>query len=101
MIPLPNECLIKILSNFKSNYRCLFSCLLVNRHWCRIIVPFLWNEPTEYFNDKRLIRTYVLLLNAEEQTLLIPFEIIIPNYPKPLFEYTRYATSIGIYLMME
>ncbi|CAG8747322.1 445_t:CDS:1, partial [Ambispora leptoticha] len=37
-------------------------------------------------------------LNAEEQALLIPFKIIIPNHPKPLFEYQSYNTSIGYYL---
>ncbi|CAG8731455.1 800_t:CDS:2, partial [Ambispora leptoticha] len=37
-------------------------------------------------------------LNAEEQALLIPFKIVLPNYPRPLFEYESYTTSIRFYL---
>ncbi|CAG8694535.1 8153_t:CDS:1, partial [Ambispora leptoticha] len=67
------------------------------RRWCRLITPILWSEPTNYFKDKRLISIYLLALNAEEQALLIPFKIILPNYPRPLFEYESYATTVGSY----
>ncbi|KAF0550186.1 hypothetical protein F8M41_024932 [Gigaspora margarita] len=77
-----------------SNYKNLFSCALVNRYWCRIIIPILWNEPGYYFKDIRLIKILLLTLNAEEQTLLIPFKISLPSYSKPLFEYTRYITTV-------
>src|SRR5690242_10913031 len=101
MIMLPNECLFEIFNNFLSNYqtdyqndyKSLFSCLLVNRQWCRIIIPILWSEPKHYFKDKRLIRIYLFSLNAEEQAQLIPFKIFLPNNPKPLFEYESYTTS--------
>src|SRR5690349_8231708 len=98
MITLPNECLIEIFNNFQTKYKTLFSCLLVNRQWCRLIVPILWSEPTEHFDDKRLIRIYLSALNAEEQALLIPFNIILPSYPRLLFEYVSYTTSVGFNL---
>ncbi|KAF0506044.1 f-box domain-containing protein [Gigaspora margarita] len=99
MIKIPNECLIEIFNNFQEDYITLFSCLLVSRQWCRIIVPILWSRPTDDFGDKRIIRIYLFALNVEEQALLIPFNIILPkNYPKPLFEYSTYTTSIGFYL---
>src|SRR5690242_17507093 len=98
MIALPNECLFKIFDNFRTNYKCLFSCLLVNRDWCRIIVPILWSKPIDHSCSGKLIRTCLSLLNYEEQALLIPFRIILPTYPKPLFEYTSYATSSSYYL---
>ncbi|KAF0556982.1 f-box domain-containing protein [Gigaspora margarita] len=97
MILLPNECFFKIFDYLKTDYS-LFSCLLVNRHWCRLIVPILWSEPTDCSVDKRLIRIYLLSLNVEEQTLLIPFNIILPNYSKPLFEYASYTKSVGFCL---
>ncbi|KAF0433187.1 Protein NLRC3 [Gigaspora margarita] len=38
------------------------------------------------------------MLNAEEQSLLIPFKITLPSHPKPLFEYSSYITYIKNYL---
>ncbi|KAF0522637.1 f-box domain-containing protein [Gigaspora margarita] len=95
---LPDECLLEILNNFRTNYRTLFSCLLVSRHWCKIIVPILWREPTKYVDDLRLIRIYLSELNTEEQALLLPYKIILPNYQKPLFEYSSFATYVDFYL---
>src|SRR5260364_52237 len=98
MITLPNECYYIIFNNLRNNYKNLFSCALVNRQWCRIIIPILWSEPTHHFEDIRLIRIFLLTLNAEEQGLLIPFKITLPSFPKPLFEYTSYITSVNNYL---
>ncbi|KAF0561602.1 f-box domain-containing protein [Gigaspora margarita] len=95
MIPLPNECYYQIFNNFQHDYKRLFSCALVNRQWCRIIIPILWNEPEKHFKDIRFISTLLLMLNTEERAILIPFNIIFPSHPKPLFEYTNYITSIN------
>ncbi|KAF0562537.1 f-box domain-containing protein [Gigaspora margarita] len=97
MIALPNECYYQIFNNLRCNddyYRDLFSCILVNRHWCRVAIPILWSEPEQHFKDEIIIRTFLLTLNTEEQALLIPFKNILPNGQKPLFEYTSYITSI-------
>ncbi|KAF0509608.1 RNI-like protein [Gigaspora margarita] len=98
MLALPNECLIEIFNNLRTNYKCLFSCLLVNRHWCRIIIPILWREPLNHVNNRKLISSCLLSLNAEEQALLIPFKIILPNNSNPLFEYTSYTEFVGRFL---
>ncbi|KAF0562530.1 f-box domain-containing protein [Gigaspora margarita] len=94
MIALPNECYYQIFNNPRLNHKNLFSCALVNRQWCRVIIPILWSEPKRHFKDIRLIRIFLLTLNSEEQDLLISFKINFPNYPKPLFEYTNYITSV-------
>ncbi|KAF0454570.1 f-box domain-containing protein [Gigaspora margarita] len=103
MIALPNECFLKIFNNLQRDngdllHKDLFSCLLVNRQWCRIIVPILWSNPLIHFSNKKLIRICLLTLNSEEQTLLIPFKITLPNDPKPLFNYTSYITFVSNYL---
>ncbi|RIB19279.1 hypothetical protein C2G38_2182316 [Gigaspora rosea] len=103
MITLPLECFLMIFFILYDNflYNDLFSCALVNRLWCRIIVPILWRDPSFHFVDPRLIRTFLLTLNVEEQTLLIPFNISLPSRPKPLFDYTSYITSIDSWLYYE
>ncbi|KAF0508687.1 f-box domain-containing protein [Gigaspora margarita] len=98
MITLPTECIFEIFNNLQNYdgsllYKSLFSCLLINRQWCRIIVPILWSNPA--LCDKSFIRTCLLSLNSEEQSSLIPFNIILPKNSKPLFEYTSHITSIN------
>ncbi|RIB06056.1 hypothetical protein C2G38_2218028 [Gigaspora rosea] len=95
MISLPIECHYPILNNLRYDHKSLFSCALVNRQWCRIIIPILWSEPKTYFKDIRLIRILLLTLNDEEKAPLIRFNITLPNHPKPLFEYTSYITSVS------
>ncbi|KAF0522455.1 f-box domain-containing protein [Gigaspora margarita] len=94
-IAIPSECLLEIFEYLDRKY--LFSCLLVNRQWCRYIVPILWSRIDELSINKNFIRTCLLLLNTEEQASLIPFNIMFPNDPKPLFEYTKYITHLRIY----
>ncbi|KAF0461853.1 hypothetical protein F8M41_000348 [Gigaspora margarita] len=98
MIKLPIECLLIIFNNFQNDSKSLYSCLLVNRYWCRIVVPILWRNIGEKLGNRKLINTCLLSLNAEEQVLLIPFKIFLSNYSKPLFEYTSYTTSVCRYL---
>ncbi|KAF0488406.1 f-box domain-containing protein [Gigaspora margarita] len=95
MITLPNECYYEIFNNLRQDYKNLFSCALVNRQWCRIVIPILWCEPGHHFKDIRLIRIFLLTLNAEEQAQMIPFKIALPSHPKPIFEYTSHITSIS------
>ncbi|RHZ45250.1 hypothetical protein Glove_682g17 [Diversispora epigaea] len=42
---LPIECWQEILKNLENDKKSLHSFLLVNRTWCKIIVPILWNNP--------------------------------------------------------
>ncbi|KAF0561204.1 hypothetical protein F8M41_023987 [Gigaspora margarita] len=91
MIALPNECLFEIFINLKNEY--LFSCLLVNRKWCRIAVPMLWSKLNN-FKSRKLIKMCLLSLNTEEKKQLLPFKIMLPNSPKPLFEYTTFIETI-------
>ncbi|KAF0512846.1 f-box domain-containing protein [Gigaspora margarita] len=94
----PDEILLETFKHIQTDYRSLFSCLLVNRQWCKIIVPILWSEPIKHVDDKRLIKIYLSELNAKEQASLIPFNIFLPNYPKPLFDYASYTTTVGFHL---
>ncbi|KAF0434400.1 RNI-like protein [Gigaspora margarita] len=89
---LPDECLLEIFNNLQEGS--LFSCLLVNRHCCIINVPLLWKTAGNYLSKRSLIETCLLSLNTEEQAL-IPSQVILPNHPKPSFEYTNFITSIS------
>ncbi|KAF0478016.1 hypothetical protein F8M41_024119 [Gigaspora margarita] len=98
MIALPIECYRAIFNNLRYKYKDLFSCILVNRQWCRIIIPILWSNPKKHYENINLIEMFLLTLNIKEQALLIPFKITLPSQRKLLFEYTSYITSVNNYL---
>ncbi|KAF0559068.1 hypothetical protein F8M41_007036 [Gigaspora margarita] len=91
MKTLPNECLFETFIYLKNED--LFSCLLVNHKWCRIVVPILWSK-LNTFKSRKLIKIYLLSLNAEETKQILPFKIMLPNGPNPLFEYTSFIKTI-------
>ncbi|RIA78781.1 hypothetical protein C1645_842341 [Glomus cerebriforme] len=39
------ELLNEIIQYFQNDYKTLYSCLLVNRLLCRLIIPLLWEDP--------------------------------------------------------
>ena len=76
---ISTELLIMILNNVQSTQD-LHSSLLVNRIWCKVTIPILWELPLgqECFTDiKKLrkkalcIRTYISCMDTQARTLLI------------------------------
>ncbi|PKC66428.1 hypothetical protein RhiirA1_419332, partial [Rhizophagus irregularis] len=39
------ELTYKVLKYLQNNYSTLHSCILVNRLWCRLVIPLLWENP--------------------------------------------------------
>ncbi|RIA88842.1 hypothetical protein C1645_773858 [Glomus cerebriforme] len=91
-IELPTECLIKIFEQFTVKYNqeefdyvSLRSCLLVNRQWCVVAVPMLWEEPlmnlqlhkSTHDRFHMPITTYIMSLNDETKIILSKCGIII------------------------
>ncbi|EXX69368.1 uncharacterized protein OCT59_007908 [Rhizophagus irregularis] len=48
------ELIYEIIKYFQNDYSTLYSCILVNRLWCRLTIPLLWENPfsipTENYN---------------------------------------------------
>src|ERR1043165_10266640 len=44
MIKLNIDCLYLIFNELRLDRKYLYSCLLVNKEWCNIIVPILWKN---------------------------------------------------------
>ena len=47
------ELLNDIMQNFQNDFTTLYSCILVNRLWCRLAIPLLWESPFSVFDIKR------------------------------------------------
>ncbi|CAG8625486.1 12941_t:CDS:2 [Gigaspora margarita] len=97
------ECLEEILSHLVQDRSSLYSCLFVNRLFCRLTIPILWQNPFEYQNKSgsRLIRTYVSCLDDNQKKLLLDNGLKVPDLPKPFFDYPKYMQGFDFFHFSE
>ncbi|UZO26844.1 uncharacterized protein OCT59_019057 [Rhizophagus irregularis] len=93
------ELMYKIIKYFQNDYSTLYSCILVNRLWCRLTIPLLWEDPfsipTKNYN---FIEIYLHDLNDDFKTKLNEYEIINKTLPSNiLFNYTGFLKYMNIY----
>jgi hypothetical protein len=99
ILTIPNEVLLKIFQYLEHhNFSSLHKCLLVNRHFCRLVVPLLWDDPLSRVyresSRKKIIDIYLLFLNKKEQEELV--ELLSKN-AKVLEEYKKQKPVLFCY----
>jgi hypothetical protein len=105
------ELIYEIVRYFRNDYKMLHSCILVNRLWCRLAIPLLWEDPfsitvedcnyyylTESYELKNydFIGIYLHNLNDDDKNKLIEYGIdndVIPS--KTLFDYSRFIKCLN------
>ncbi|RIA90760.1 hypothetical protein C1645_822982 [Glomus cerebriforme] len=97
---LPKGYLIPELTNeikqyFHNDYKTLHSCILVNRLWCRLAIPLLWEDPFSMKCSKNyhFIEIYLHYLNDDDKTKLNEYKI---NGINKVFEQLNVLESIHI-----
>ncbi|CAG8590146.1 1881_t:CDS:1 [Diversispora eburnea] len=95
---ISTELLIVILNNVQSTQD-LYSSLLVNRIWCKVTIPILWELPfgQEYCTDYKLekqalsIRTYISCMDTQARNLLIQNGFDLSSSPpQATFDYPSF-----------
>src|SRR2546429_7780104 len=100
MSHLIEDCLRIIFIKLQYDRSSLYSCILVNRFWCRIAIPILWKNPYNY-NHKispSLCNTIIYFLLKSSKQLLIDNDINLPspNFSnQPLFNYISFFSKIS------
>src|SRR5436190_1244620 len=67
------EVTIHIIKYIGNDMPSLHSCILVNRFWCHLAIPILWEDPFSTIYQKEFDRhlhfldIYLLLLNDDDQ----------------------------------
>src|SRR5256885_10629625 len=64
------EISICIIQNLRNNIKTLYSLALVNRFWCRLAIPLLWEDPFSIKyqeNSSHFLDTYLLFLNENDK----------------------------------
>src|SRR5579871_6462296 len=91
-LPELSNCIIEYLYD---DYKTLYSLALVNRFWCRLTIPLLWEDPFST-SFSSFIDTYFLSLNDNDKIKLNELKNIDLNLRKPLFNYPSFLKTLDI-----
>src|SRR2546429_275810 len=105
MSKLNKDVLLLIIEELQDDRNSLYSCLLVNRTWCKTTVPILWKNPRQKFPDKA---RYLSFLNVIISHLSEESRDILKNqgidlfmseaYQQPLFNYISFWKVLELHL---
>ncbi|CAG8542382.1 17057_t:CDS:1 [Acaulospora colombiana] len=94
---LSPECLFEIFEYLDRNS--LYSCLLVNRSWCKVVAPLLWRAPFRTsigpsLEPAKLIRTYLSCLCERSKLYLINNGVRLPRLMPVIFDYPSFLREL-------
>jgi len=92
------ELMIKIIEYFQNDFSTLYSCILVNRLWCRTAIPILWEDPFSIpTQNYHFIEIYLHDLNERDKIELNKYGIDKNLFPsKTLFNYPSFIKYLNI-----
>ncbi|PKC64918.1 hypothetical protein RhiirA1_461748 [Rhizophagus irregularis] len=104
---IPNECLSEILEYLEKDEPTLYSCLLVNRLWCKIAVRILWSNVWDFKSSYQrrpvskassILDTLIACLPSESKELLNKnkFYISASDLKPTLFNYVEFCKVLSI-----
>ncbi len=92
------ELLNDIIQYFHHDYKTLHSCILVNRLWCRLSIPLLWEDPfsMKFPKNHNFIKIYLHHLNDDDKTKLNECGISNDIFPSnTLFNYPSFIQCLN------
>jgi hypothetical protein len=105
------ELLSDIIQYFQSDFSTLHSYILVNRLWCRLTIPFLWENPFSIISrgDRRysisieyykiqFIETYLVYLKDNDKIKLNEYGINHLSPSNTLFNYPSFIRHLDTHL---
>ncbi|RIA80995.1 hypothetical protein C1645_837731 [Glomus cerebriforme] len=102
-----SELLLEIIQYFQNDYETLYSCILVNRLWCCLIIPLLWEDLFTIhkysFQNYQFIGIYLNNLSDEDKTKLNEYKImnninkdLFPKKSNTLFNYLSFIKCLNL-----
>src|SRR5687767_12519551 len=91
------ELTYEVIKCFQNDFSTLHSCILVNRLWCRLAIPLLWENPFSFrTGNYNFIGIYLHNLN---DNLKIKLNNVIDNSlsSNTLFNYPKFLKYLNIY----
>ncbi|GBC09301.1 hypothetical protein RclHR1_08750010 [Rhizophagus clarus] len=107
------ELINEIIHYFQNDYKTLYSCILVNRIFCRFAIPLLWKDPfsstsknhylvVENYNKRcDFIHIYLYNLNEDDKKKLKEYGIDNKLFPSnTLFNYSSFIKRLNTYKIL-
>jgi hypothetical protein len=96
------ELISEIIQYFHHDYKTLHSCILINKLWCRLAIPLLWEDTFSVNNPKNyhFIEIYLdNLKNDDDKTSLNEYVIHNDLFPSKntLFNYPSFIKYLDTY----
>ncbi|POG62905.1 uncharacterized protein OCT59_025320 [Rhizophagus irregularis] len=93
------ELTYEVTKYFHNDFSTLYSCVLVNRLWCRLAIPLLWENPFSIrTRNYKHLEIYLQYLNEDIKTQLKEYEIINNSLPSnTFFNYYIFLKYLNIY----
>ncbi|RGB41389.1 hypothetical protein C1646_810712 [Rhizophagus diaphanus] len=96
---LIEDCLRIIVTKLQNDSNSLYSCILVNRFWCRMTIPILWKNPLAFKNisHDKFYTTIINMLPTSSIKFLVENNIVLPSpiiSRRPLFNYLSFLSQI-------
>ncbi|GBB91427.1 hypothetical protein RclHR1_18710002 [Rhizophagus clarus] len=94
------ELINEIIQYFRNDFSTLYSCILINRIWCRLTIPLLWENP--FSNPTKNYQIIEIYLNEQDKKKLNEYgmNIKIPssnnNNNNTLFNYPKFIKIINL-----
>ncbi|RGB32485.1 hypothetical protein C1646_762855, partial [Rhizophagus diaphanus] len=97
----------EIIQYFRKDISTLYSCILINRLWCRLAIPLLWEDPfpkkdlflSECLKNLHFIEIYLCKLNEDVKTKLYKYGVnnnLISSNSTLLFNYLSFIKYLNI-----
>ncbi|CAB5192158.1 unnamed protein product [Rhizophagus irregularis] len=89
----------EIIQHFRNDFSTLYSCILVNRLWCRLAVPLLWEDPFSKHDPKNchFIEIYLSKSNEDDKAKFneygIKYDLLRSN--NTLFNYPSFIKYLN------
>jgi hypothetical protein len=107
MLQFNEDVFFLIFEKLKNDKESLFSCLLVNKTWCVMVVPILWRNPSQFFMDisyNTLFNVLILHLSEESRDVLKNQgmnNLVMGTYQRPLFNYISFWKYLELHFLEE
>jgi hypothetical protein len=94
------ELTVEIIQHFRYDFSTLYSCILVNRLWCYLAIPLLWENPfsipTKNYN---CIKIYLYYLNEDSKAKFNEYGIDdeLSTSNNTLFNYPSFIKYLSIH----
>jgi hypothetical protein len=100
MSKLNRDVIYLILLELQDDKNSLCSCLSVNKTWCEMIIPILWNNPWEYLRMEKCKLLFNVIIshlsNNFRNNLSQKFDFLKDSYQKPLFDYINFCRHLNL-----